>query len=79
VHQAVVGLPRTVPFEHGEFRVALYLHTSPEFACKKLLAAGEPRLFSLGPVYRNREEKVVAPAVSAARRRSAAQSCIRLS
>jgi len=32
-----------------------YLHTSPEFACKKLLAAGEPRLFSLGPVYRNRE------------------------
>ncbi len=33
----------------------LYLHTSPEFACKKLLAAGEARLFSLGPVYRNRE------------------------
>jgi lysyl-tRNA synthetase class 2 len=33
----------------------LYLHTSPEFACKKLLAAGERRLFSLGPVYRNRE------------------------
>ncbi len=32
-----------------------YLHTSPEFACKKLLAAGEPRLFSLGHVFRNRE------------------------
>ncbi len=32
-----------------------YLHTSPEFACKKLLAAGERRLFNLGPVYRNRE------------------------
>lgn len=33
----------------------LYLHTSPEFACKKLLTAGEQRIFSLGPVYRNRE------------------------
>ncbi|MGE3305612.1 MAG: EF-P lysine aminoacylase EpmA [Rhizobiaceae bacterium] len=32
-----------------------YLHTSPEFACKKLLTAGEERLFSFGPVYRNRE------------------------
>jgi lysyl-tRNA synthetase class 2 len=32
-----------------------YLHTSPEFACKKLLAAGETRIFSLGAVYRNRE------------------------
>jgi lysyl-tRNA synthetase class 2 len=36
-------------------RAPLYLHTSPEFACKKLLAAGEERIFSLGPVYRNRE------------------------
>jgi lysyl-tRNA synthetase class 2 len=33
----------------------LYLHTSPEFACKKLLAAGERRIFTLAPVYRNRE------------------------
>jgi len=33
----------------------LYLHASPEFACKKLLAAGETRIFSLGAVYRNRE------------------------
>ena len=33
----------------------LFLHTSPEFACKKLLAAGEPRLYSLSHVYRNRE------------------------
>src|SRR5258706_4429928 len=33
----------------------LYLHTSPEFAYKKLLAAGERRIFSLAPVYRNRE------------------------
>jgi lysyl-tRNA synthetase class 2 len=36
-------------------RMPLYLHTSPEFACKKLLAAGEPRLFTLARVYRNRE------------------------
>lgn len=34
----------------------LYLHTSPEFACKKLLAAGETRIFDLSRVYRNREE-----------------------
>ena len=33
----------------------LYLHTSPEFACKKLLAAGEPRVFTFAPCYRNRE------------------------
>lgn len=36
-------------------RQPLYLHTSPEFACKKLLAAGETRIFSLGAVWRNRE------------------------
>ncbi|WP_442582554.1 EF-P lysine aminoacylase EpmA [Mesorhizobium sp. ASY16-5R] len=36
-------------------RQPLYLHTSPEFACKKLLAAGEKRIFSFGPVWRNRE------------------------
>jgi elongation factor P--(R)-beta-lysine ligase len=33
----------------------LYLHTSPEFACKKLLAAGERRLFDFAKVWRNRE------------------------
>jgi lysyl-tRNA synthetase class 2 len=33
----------------------LYLHTSPEFACKKLLAAGELRIFDFARVYRDRE------------------------
>src|SRR5262245_53109421 len=33
----------------------LYLHTSPEFACKKLLAAGERRIFEFAHVFRNRE------------------------
>ena len=36
-------------------RSRLYLHTSPEFACKKLLAAGEERLFTFARVFRNRE------------------------
>lgn len=39
----------------GGERRPLYLHTSPEFACKKLLAAGEKKLFSFGKVFRNRE------------------------
>ena len=42
-----IGLPAT-----GR---PLYLHTSPEFACKKLLAAGERRIFDFAHVYRNRE------------------------
>jgi lysyl-tRNA synthetase class 2 len=36
-------------------RSPLYLHTSPEFACKKLLAAGEERFFDFARVFRNRE------------------------
>lgn len=36
-------------------RRPLYLHTSPEFACKKLLAAGERRIFTFAPAFRNRE------------------------
>ena len=36
-------------------RVARYLRTSPEFACKKLLAAGESRIFEFARVFRDRE------------------------
>jgi lysyl-tRNA synthetase class 2 len=36
-------------------RSPLYLRTSPEFACKKLLAAGERNIFELARVWRNRE------------------------
>ncbi len=32
-----------------------YLRTSPEFAAKKLLAAGEPRIFEFARVFRDRE------------------------
>lgn len=39
----------------GGARLPRYLHTSPEFAMKKLLAAGEERIVAFAPVYRNRE------------------------
>jgi lysyl-tRNA synthetase class 2 len=34
---------------------AMHLHTSPEFGCKKLLAAGETRIVDFARVFRNRE------------------------
>jgi lysyl-tRNA synthetase class 2 len=36
-------------------RARLYLRTSPEFACKKLLTAGERRIVEFARVFRNRE------------------------
>jgi lysyl-tRNA synthetase class 2 len=39
----------------GGTPVRRYLHTSPEFTAKKLLAAGETRIFDFARVYRNRE------------------------
>ncbi|ODT66319.1 MAG: EF-P lysine aminoacylase GenX [Pelagibacterium sp. SCN 63-23] len=38
---------------------AMYLHTSPEFTMKKLLAAGETRIASLQHVWRNRERSAL--------------------
>ncbi len=46
---------RTDAIGHDGTAVPLYLHTSPEFACKKLLAAGETRIACFAHVYRNRE------------------------
>jgi lysyl-tRNA synthetase class 2 len=40
----------------GGERRTLYLHTSPEFASKKLLAAGETKIFDFARVFRNREQ-----------------------
>jgi lysyl-tRNA synthetase class 2 len=37
----------------------LYLHTTPEFACKKLLAAGEQKIFEFARVFRNRERSAL--------------------
>ncbi len=45
----------TSAINHDGSTVPLYLHTSPEFACKKLLAAGEQRIACFAHVYRNRE------------------------
>jgi lysyl-tRNA synthetase class 2 len=36
-------------------RAVRYLRTSPEFACKKLLAAGETKIFEFARVFRDRE------------------------
>src|ERR1700746_1612378 len=40
-------------------RTPLYLRTSPEFACKKLLAAGERRVVEFARSFRNRERGVL--------------------
>jgi lysyl-tRNA synthetase class 2 len=40
-------------------RAQYYLHTSPEFSCKKLLAAGETRIFDFARVFRNRERGIL--------------------
>ena len=47
--------PRTEFTKPDGCRVGRYLRTSPEFACKKLLAAGEARIFEFARVFRDRE------------------------
>jgi lysyl-tRNA synthetase class 2 len=47
--------PRTERMRADGSRVRRYLRTSPEFACKKLLAAGEQKIFEFARVFRDRE------------------------
>ncbi|UCF54811.1 MAG: EF-P lysine aminoacylase GenX [Bradyrhizobium sp.] len=47
--------PRTEILRPDGSRASRYLRTSPEFACKKLLAAGEERIFEFARVFRDRE------------------------
>jgi lysyl-tRNA synthetase class 2 len=47
--------PRTELIRADGSRASRYLRTSPEFACKKLLAAGEPKIYEFARVFRDRE------------------------
>jgi elongation factor P--(R)-beta-lysine ligase len=47
--------PRTELIDADGRRATRYLRTSPEFACKKLLAAGEQKIFEFARVFRDRE------------------------
>src|ERR1700741_5525494 len=47
--------PRTELHRADGTRLTRYLRTSPEFAAKKLLAAGESRIFEFARVFRDRE------------------------
>jgi lysyl-tRNA synthetase class 2 len=47
--------PRTELAGADGARATRYLRTSPEFACKKLLAAGETKIFEFARVFRDRE------------------------
>src|ERR1700755_1959743 len=47
--------PRTELRDSAGERLTRYLRTSPEFAAKKLLAAGEQKVFEFARVFRDRE------------------------
>jgi lysyl-tRNA synthetase class 2 len=52
------ALSTSIAASDGESK-RLYLHTSPEFACKKLVAAGETRIFTLARVFRDKERSAL--------------------
>ncbi|WP_407164638.1 EF-P lysine aminoacylase EpmA [Bradyrhizobium sp. ORS 111] len=47
--------PRTDLARADGSHATRYLRTSPEFACKKLLTAGEPKIYEFARVFRDRE------------------------
>src|SRR3954453_20767064 len=51
--------PRTELVRSDGSRASRYLRTSPEFASKKLLAAGEQKIFEFARVFRDRERGVL--------------------
>jgi elongation factor P--(R)-beta-lysine ligase len=55
-HLHAFATERIAPGGEGD---PLYLRTSPEFACKKLLAAGESRIFEFAKAFRNRERSAL--------------------
>jgi lysyl-tRNA synthetase class 2 len=58
-NEAHIGAFATELESPGGGRRRLYLHSSPEFSCKKLLAAGESRIFTFAKVFRNGERGVL--------------------
>jgi lysyl-tRNA synthetase class 2 len=61
MEQHIHALPVTLHSLTGNEKT-LYLHTSPEFCCKKILATGEDRIFTLSRVWRDEiESKMHSP------------------
>lgn len=54
-NEAHISAFRTEALDDRQIKSTLYLHSSPEFSAKKLLAAGEERIFTFAHVFRNRE------------------------
>jgi elongation factor P--(R)-beta-lysine ligase len=54
-NEAHISAFRTEILDDSAIKSTLYLHSSPEFSAKKLLAAGEQRIFTFAHVFRNRE------------------------
>ena len=54
-NEAHLHAPRTELVAADGSQTPRYLRTSPEFACKKLLAAGETKIFEFARVFRDRE------------------------